>query len=314
MSYPYLGDLINHLFGLQLNIPVPMFGLLVASAVMVAIYIATKEVKRFETLGLLVNVKARVRDNGVGFETPAHQLVGMLTFVSVLFGILGARVFHILEYSDEFVANPASFIFSRGGFSIYGGLIFGSSAGIFYLKRHSIPIAPMLDALAPAMILAYAIGRIGCQISGDGDWGIPADMALKPSWLPVWLWAQTYDNNIAGVVIASPGVYPTPLYETAMTFVIFLFLWSIRKKPYQPGMLFSLYLILSGFERLLIEKIRINIEYHLFGIVFTQAEFISTCIIIAGLIIILKTVKFSRLLKTGFLILVFGSLSACVLL
>src|SRR5690606_3779525 len=115
------------------------------------------------------------------------------------FGILGARVFHILEYPQEFLQNPWGMIFSRDGLSIYGGLIFGVVSGAIYLQKRGVPILPMLDALAPSLALGYAIGRIGCQISGDGDWGTAANMQLKPEWLPDWFWAQTYENNIAGV-------------------------------------------------------------------------------------------------------------------
>ena len=119
-------------------------------------------------------------------------------------------------------------IFSTGGLSIYGGLIFGVIAGTIFLNKRSIPIIPMLDALAPSMILGYGIGRVGCQISGDGDWGIVANMALKPSWLPDWFWAQTYENNVVGALIQSPGVYPTPIYEALTAFCIYFFL--IRKQ------------------------------------------------------------------------------------
>lgn len=80
-------------------------------------------------------------------------------------------------------------------------------------------------------------------------------MSLKPEWLPDWLWAQTYENNVLGVAISSPGVYPTPLYEALMSFSIFIFLWSIRKRQQTVGQLFFIYLILSGLERMMIEKI-----------------------------------------------------------
>ena len=107
----------------------------------------------------------------------------------------------------------------------------------------------MLDAVSPALMLAYAIGRIGCQISGDGDWGIAADLAAKPGWLPDWLWAQTYDGNIAGVLIDPPGVYPTPIYESVMAFIAFAMLWRLRKQGHKPGWLFGLYVLLVGLER-----------------------------------------------------------------
>jgi phosphatidylglycerol:prolipoprotein diacylglycerol transferase len=77
-------------------------------------------------------------------------------------------------------------ILTRTGFSIYGGLCFGIVVGVIFVKRRSVPVIPMLDATAPAMMLGYGIGRLGCEIAGDGDWGIAANMALKPSWLPDW--------------------------------------------------------------------------------------------------------------------------------
>jgi phosphatidylglycerol:prolipoprotein diacylglycerol transferase len=111
----------------------------------------------------------------------------------------------------------------------------------------------------PRADAAAGIGRIGCQISGDGDWGIAANMALKPDWLPSWLWAQTYDNNIYGELIAAPGVYPTPIYETAMALLCFALLWPCGAIHSRIGWLFSLYLLLAGAERLLIEQIRVNL-------------------------------------------------------
>jgi phosphatidylglycerol:prolipoprotein diacylglycerol transferase len=170
----------------------------------------------------------------------------------------------------------------------------------------------MLDATAPSMMLGYGIGRLGCQIAGDGDWGISANMTLKPSWLPEWLWAQAYDGNIAGVTIPPPGVYPTPIYEIAMALASFLVLWFLRSHNNRPGYLFSVYLLLAGFERILIEKIRINVRYDVFGAYVTQAEAISCLLIIAGLFGVLATLRTNRfwtkiILSVG----VLSALSAC---
>ncbi|NOT84028.1 MAG: prolipoprotein diacylglyceryl transferase [Methylococcaceae bacterium] len=309
MSYPYLSDLVNPIFGTHWPIPIALFGSFVALAIIAATLVAKLEVIRFERLGLLPSAKITPT-----VFIPPHQLVENLAMVAALFGMLGARLFHILEYPAEFLAHPMGMIFTRSGFSVYGGLIVGGIAGAVYLKKCAIPLIPMLDALAPAMILGYGIGRMGCQISGDGDWGIFANMTLKPSWLPEWLWAQTYVNNIAGVIIPSPGVYPTPLYEVLMAFIIFAVLWAIRKRPYSRGYLFSSYLLFSAFERLLIEKIRVNSEYHFGGISFTQAEFISTLLILIGLWGILKTTQAKCIPKIGFSIFILGALSACATL
>jgi len=298
MSFPYVTDAINALFGTRWHLPLPTFGIIVASAIVVATWVATRLVRQYEELGKL--------------PAHSHTFVTDMVFVSVLAGIVGARVFDILDNLDRFVANPISMIFTRAGFSIYGGLCFGIVAGVIFVKRRSVPVIPMLDATAPAMMLGYGIGRLGCQIAGDGDWGIAANMLLKPNWLPGWAWAQTYDGNIAGVIIAPPGVYPTPIYELMMALAISWVLWRLRLNNNRAGYLFSTYLLLAGFERLLIEKIRINTRYDLFGVHLTQAEAISFFLVLAGLVGVLMTLHKQRtwtrvIVCTG----VFAALSAC---
>ena len=158
-----------------------------------------------------------------------------------------------------------------------------------------------MDAAAPGLMLAYGIGRLGCQVSGDGDWGI-ANIAPKPGWIPQWLWSYDYPNNVNAVLGPHrggyvgqpitdgtcfegycthlvPGVFPTPLYETIMCLLLFAALWWLRKRISLPGVLFSVYLIMNGVERFLIEKIRVNEPF--LGS-WTQAEVISTSLIILG--------------------------------
>ena len=306
MSYPYLSDLINDTLGSDLQLPIAMFGTFVALAILFAAWLGKKEVIRFEQRGLL---PARITLNNK--ELATHELVSDLAVICAIFGVLGARLFHLLEYPREFMQNPMAMILSRDGFSIYGGLIVGAAAGVLFLKKRSVPLLPMLDALAPSIILGYGIGRLGCQLSGDGDWGTAANMSLKPDWLPDWFWVQTYENNVVGVVIPAPGVYPTPLYEALAAFAIFAFLWLIRANQHKTGFMFSMYLLLSGFERLLIEKIRINSEYHLWGMDFTQAEFISTLAILAGTFGLVKTMNAQLLPKIILLAFSVGTLSAC---
>ena len=240
-------------------------------------------------------------------------MVSDLVLVSVLAGLVGARVFDILDHPASFLAHPLAEIFTRTGFSIYGGLCFGFIAGAIFLKRREIPVAPMLDAVAPSLMLGYAIGRLGCQLSGDGDWGIASNLALKPQWLPHWLWAQTYDGNILGITIPAPGVYPTPLYESLVCLALFALLWRLRRGGERPGYLFSIYLILAGFERLLVEKIRINPRHDWIGIPLTQAELISFLLVLVGLGGVIWTLAGRRiwlrvLLAAGVLV----ALSACV--
>jgi phosphatidylglycerol:prolipoprotein diacylglycerol transferase len=266
MSFPYLSDLVYFLSGYRLPLPIAMFGLFVAFGVLAAGACLRRELGRLQ---------------GVAGIAPS-TIVNDFAFVVLLAGVIGARLFHILEHLDEFAQDPWPLIFSRSGLSVFGGLIFGAGAGLVLLRRWKVRVRPFLDAIAPALMLGYAIGRIGCQVSGDGDWGIAADMALKPAWLPTWLWAQTYVNNIAGVVIAAPGVYPAPIYETLMATACFALLWLVRKHACQAGWLFSLYLVLAGAERLLIEQIRVNVRFHVHGLSFTQAELIAVLFLLLG--------------------------------
>jgi phosphatidylglycerol:prolipoprotein diacylglycerol transferase len=206
-------------------------------------------------------------------------------------GLVGARLFHILEYWDLFLSDPIGQLTSRGGLTIFGGFIAGALFAVIYLRRKNIPIWSSLDAAAPAMMFGYALGRIGCQLSGDGDWGIAANMALKPSWLPEWFWAQTYKNNVVGIAIPEPGVYPTSVYESLLAFVFFAILWKIRAHRFRAGWLFCLYLVMNGTTRFFIEKIRVNSKYHLLGLEFTQAELISVAITAIG---IFGLIRFSK--------------------
>lgn len=285
MSYPYLSDVVKALTGYDLPLPFATFGLLVAVAMLAGAACLTSELRRMaNTDGLMPGRRcARNKDGVVTWVVkPAHELVSNLTVMVMVAGIVGARLFHILENIDQFIASPSSMIFSRSGLSVFGGLIFGTFAGMVFVRRWNLPVRPMLDAVAPGMMLGYAIGRLGCQISGDGDWGSPANMALKPDWLPTWFWAQTYDNNIYGQLISAPGVYPTPIYESLMATACFGLLWVLRKHPFRTGWLFSIYLILAGLERLLIEQIRVNPTYDLGLFQATQAELIAVALMILG--------------------------------
>ena len=225
-----------------------------------------------------------------------HDRIGDITIWAAVTGIIGAKVFAILEDLPNFFADPIGTFFSGSGLAIYGGLIGGFLGVYWYLRRHKIPFWHVADAVAPALMIAYGIGRLGCHFSGDGDWGIVA--AAIPEWwfLPDWLWAYDYPNNVAqdGVALADctfaycrhldPPVYPTPLYETLMAFLIGGFLLFMRKRLPAAGMLFFLYLIFNGIERFFIEKIRVNIRYDLFGFQPTQAEVIAVVFVLIGAI------------------------------
>jgi phosphatidylglycerol:prolipoprotein diacylglycerol transferase len=227
-----------------------------------------------------------------------HDRVGELTIIALIFGLLGAKLFDIFENWSDFAKNPSSYIFSPAGLTFYGGLICAALAIWYYAKKHKIGFWHLNDAAAPGLMLAYAVGRIGCHVAGDGDWGIVNTHTKPFSWLPNWMWAYNYPHNVneAGVRIAGcldtkycnqlpQPVYPTPLYETIICLVLFLILWSLRKRLKIPGTLFAVYLMLNGLERFLIEKIRVNVRMHFLGLHPTQAEVVSLLLFISGLII-----------------------------
>lgn len=280
MSYPYLGDVIYAFTGYNLPLPLATFGLMVALALLVASRCLASEMGRLHGAGLLP-MAWRMRQ-GAMLRVAPSEVVPNLTLLAMFAGVAGARVFHIFEHLDGFAADPWAMIFSRSGLSVLGGLLFGTVAGLWFIRRWHLPARPMLDAVAPAMMLGYAIGRIGCQVSGDGDWGRVADMALKPDWLPTWFWAQTYTNNIYGEVIAAPGVYPAPVYEILMALGGFALLWVLRRHPFRQGWLFALYLVLAGLERLAIEQIRVNPILDFGAFHATQAEAIALAMVAGG--------------------------------
>ena len=231
-------------------------------------------------------------------EVHPYEHVGNMTLIAAFTGIIGAKIFHNLENWDEFIVDPVGALLSFSGLTMYGGLIVASISLIYYGHKNKITVTHMIDASAPSLMLAYAVGRIGCQVAGDGDWGID-NTAPKPGWLswaPDWVWSYDYPNNVNGVgePLANcvsdkycthlvPPVFPTPLYETFMCLVLFFVLWYLRKRISTPGVLFCLYLIFNGIERFFIEKIRVNTLYHIGNFGFTQAELISTLLVIVGI-------------------------------
>lgn len=285
-----------------------------------------------------------------------HDRVGDIIILGLIFGIIGAKLFDNLENWDDFIKDPIGRLFSVSGLTFYGGLILAAIAICWYASKKGIKIIHLIDAAGLALLIAYAVGRIGCQVSGDGDWGIynsayvtdangkvllanPGDyeknlekykayfingMAYNndsilvqvtdrihenlqkvphqsfkaPAFLPSWAVAYNYPNNVNkdGVLLPNCNdehcrvlpqpVFPTPLYETTVCSIMFFFLWSIRRKIKIPGVMFGIYLIITGLERFAVELIRVNNTYSIFGFHPTQAEIISTLLVLSGIIFI----------------------------
>lgn len=225
-----------------------------------------------------------------------HERVTDIAMVAAVAGIVGSKLFSVLENFDMFLRDPIGEAFSGSGLTIYGGLILCFIVVPYYIHKKGISVMHMLDATAPSVILGYAVGRMGCQLSGDGDWGIVNETA-KPSWFifPDWMWAWDYPRNVLnqGEKIADctfeychrlvPNVYPTPIWEIIMALGIFGILWALRSRVKYTGTLFSLYLVLNGIERFFIEFFRVNPRYEFMGYTLSQAQYIAIGFIVAGI-------------------------------
>src|SRR5947208_8067173 len=221
---------------------IPTFGLMVATGLLVAAYLLQADFDRrreqFVKSGYL-------KGNG----KPGHHDEGFFIIgIAGIAGLVGARLYHVLESPRELLANP-SLLISRFGFAWFGGFLGGFVALLFLARRFGIPTLEFMELCSPAAAVGYAIGRIGCLLSGDGDYGVPTALP----------WGMSFPN---GVVPTTERVHPTPLYEFFIWLVIAAILWQIGKKAAigarPKGEVFCAYLILTGVGRFLIEFIRIN--------------------------------------------------------
>lgn len=160
-------------------------------------------------------------------------------------GWVGARLFIIPTGWDYFVDDPFRFLISSSGWVWYGGVIGGAVAVLAWAHRTGLPLLTVGDIAAPALAIGLAVGRLGCQLAGDGDYGIPTDLP----------WGMAYPD---GVVPTTERVHPTPLYELAAYSVLFVFLWRLRGRGLPPGHLLGHYLLWSGAARFAVEFVRRN--------------------------------------------------------
>jgi phosphatidylglycerol---prolipoprotein diacylglyceryl transferase len=232
---------------------IPTFGLSVACAMLAAYFVLRADLAR-----------RGIADSKSG---EAETLVAS----PCLAGFIGAKLYHLLETPSEFFANPLSLLFSPYGFAWFGGLLAGFATFAFVASRlvkrsaaegRSFSFLSILDAGSPAAALGYGIGRIGCFLSGDGDYGIPTSLP----------WGMAFPN---GLVPTTARVHPTPIYELIVACAIAWVLWRMgapstvqprengtlaigQAAGLQPGRVFAMYLILTGIARFLVEFIRIN--------------------------------------------------------
>ncbi|MBK8954213.1 MAG: prolipoprotein diacylglyceryl transferase [Saprospiraceae bacterium] len=219
-----------------------------------------------------------------------------ITTIAALYGIIGSKLFSILENFQSFIKDPIGEFFSGSGLTIYGGLILAFIMVFRYVSKKGMAPLHVMDAVAPALMIGYCVGRMGCHFSGDGDWGIVNEMT-KPGWFifPDSWWAYNYPHNVLkeGLRIEDchweycyqlfPPVFPTPLYEVLLAGLITSVLWVLRTHIHRAGVLFFIYCLLNGIERFFIEFLRVNPRYRIFEFDLSQAQFIALALIATGI-------------------------------
>jgi phosphatidylglycerol---prolipoprotein diacylglyceryl transferase len=246
------------IFGFEFSLPINAFGTMMALAFLASRYVTSLELER---KGL---------DPELGWTFMFWAAVG---------GLVGARIWILLQDPAAVVRNPLMIV-SGAGFVWYGGLLGGTVAVSWIILQSRLHWLVAVDCIAPALAIGHAIGRIGCQLAGDGDWG-------KVSNLP---WAMAYPNAIIGWDYP-PGVrvHPAPVYEMLANLGIFAVLWSIRKRPQPAGTVLWWYLLLSAASRFLVEFVRIN---HPVFVGLTVAQLFSLLLIaVAGGILLSQRVS-----------------------
>ncbi len=262
-------------------VPVYSYGLMLGICFIVASWLMQKEFKR------------RKLEEGAAIN---------ITFIALVGGVIGSKLLYVIEEWSSIMAMPTSRIFSTdglfspAGLTFYGGLILATVLIFIYARVKKISFLRIADAAAPSLAIGYGIARVGCHLSGDGDYGLPVSEFM--SWVP---WGTDYSKGtlppsiafkgselaqkFGGVVPDTTLCHPTPIYELVFAVIIFSILWSKRKVFKADGKLFGLYLILTGVFRLLVEFIRLNPRIA-FGL--SEAQLFSVLFVIIGLYIYYK--------------------------
>jgi phosphatidylglycerol:prolipoprotein diacylglycerol transferase len=243
------------------------FGLMMGIAFITASILLTRELKR------------KKLDPDLG---------NTITLIALVAGIAGSKILFLFENWQDFLRAPFELTFSASGLTWYGGFILALVCIYFYVKKKKISFAKITDATSPALMLGYGIARIGCHLSGDGDYGIPTSLP----------WGTNYENGTfppsiafrdfpqiarqfpGGIVPDNTPLHPTPVYEFILCTLFFIILWQIGKRKVPDGLVFMWYLILAGIERFAVEFIRINPPF-LLGL--SEAQVIALVLIALGI-------------------------------
>jgi|TARA_B110000263_G_scaffold51738_1_gene43282 phosphatidylglycerol:prolipoprotein diacylglycerol transferase len=263
--YPVIFDFgIISVFGFEFHPVINSYGFMLMMAFYSCYYFLNKDLNR------------------LGYDA---KLASDIVFAAAVGGILGSKIYYLVENFERVKADPAGMIFSGAGLVFLGGLMGGTLGVTYVIKKNKLPWIKFADIVAPLLILGYAVGRIGCFLVGDdyglptnGPWGIAFPNGLPPSTYSVF---QSYYPWIS-LEGFNPGVlkvHPTQIYESIIGFGIFYFLYQKRIKIVVIGSLFFTYLIFAGAERFFIEFLRVNTKYF-FGL--SGSQLISLIMIFIG--------------------------------
>lgn len=226
-----------------------------------------------------------------------HQLMPKLIVWAAIWGFLGAKVFNLLENLPKYQTYGLVDFIKYSGLTFLGGLTFGALSYLYIGAKHGMKLIDLADIGSPGMLVAYGVGRMGCHLSGDGDWGIANTNAKPFEWLPDWAWSYNFPHNVLNEGVYIPGcsgnycsqlahgVFPTSLYESVIILSCFTFLWLLRKKINLPGLVFCIYLLIMGIERFLMEKIKLNFKYDILGLKWSEAQIVSVLFIVLAVAI-----------------------------
>jgi len=248
-------------------LPIPTYGLMVATGMLIAAYLLQFDINRHRALFLQQGYFKNEDEKNQGDE--AFLIIGIIG----ISGLIAARLYSVLENPRELLANPKVLI-SQYGFT-WSGSVLSTLVVMVLLARHfQIPVLKFMDLCAPPAALGYGIGRIGCLLSGDGDYGVPTSLP----------WGMSFPN---GIVPTIQRVHPTPIYEFLSCALIAAILWRMSTKAMSRGgshgEIISAYLVLTGIARFLVEIIRINPKV-LYGL--TNAQIVSLLSIVLGAILL----------------------------
>lgn len=271
------------IFGFEFHLAIYSYGLMLVVAFYSCYALLFKEMKRLDY------------DEKIASDIVTSAALG---------GIIGSKIYYLIENFDRVIADPYGMIFSGAGLVFLGGLMGGTIGVTIVLRKNDLPWLKFADIIAPLLIIGYSIGRIGCFLVGD-DYGLPTKSVIGISFEngapPTTYESLSYNYPWLNLSNWNPGeiitVFPTQIIETFIGFGIFFFLWNKRQAVITKGSLFFTYLILAGIERFFIEFIRLNPKYLWIikdAVGFSGAQVISLIMISIGIYMLNYLPKYSE--------------------